>query len=504
MAQGVLGFKYEEEKHDTGMTGLAGLPVYLDLLHAMGLSELIGRHLHVKQRGWTDAQMVSSLMLLNIAGGDCVEDLGKVQKDEGFCRILRRVEQQGMKRRERREIERRWRKERRRSVPSPSAAFRYLSAFHDEDQEGKRKEGKAFIPVSNEHLRGLAKVNQGMAAFMQKRNPQRIATLDEDATLVATAKRDALFSYKGFKSYQPLNTWWAEQQIVLHTEFRDGNVPAGYEQLRVLKESLTLLPEGVLQVRLRSDTAGYQHSLLRYCERGEDRRFGRIEFSVGADVTPEFKKAVLTEVSKKDWKPICREFDGKRIQTNQEWAEVCFVPNAISHSKNAPAYRYLAIREAMGSMDLPGMPQQEFPFQTLQMDLQHYKLFGLVTNMDWDGERLIHWHRERCGKSEEAHSVMKGDFAGGQLPSGDFGENAAWWWITILAMNLNTIMKRLVLGGSWASRRMKAIRFSFINIPGRIVERSRELIVRLVKGHPVLELYLEARRRIMAMTPVYG
>ena len=164
---------------------------------------------------------------------------------------------------------------------------------------------------------------------MQKRDPQKIATLDQDATLVETAKRDALFSYKGFKSYQPLNTWWAEQQMVLHTEFRDGNVPAGYEQLRVLKESLSLLPEGVEQVRLRSDTAGYQHSLLRYCEQGEDRRFGRIEFAVGADVTPEFKKAVLTEVGEKDWKPIYREFDGNRIQTNQEWAEVCFVPNAI-------------------------------------------------------------------------------------------------------------------------------------------------------------------------------
>ena len=74
-------------------------------------------------------------------------------------------------------------------------------------------------------------------------------------------------------------------------------------------------------------------------------------------------------------------------------------------------------------------------------------------------------------------------------------------WLVRLAMNLNTIMKRLVLGGSWASRRMKAIRFSFINIPGRIVERSRELIVRLVKGHPAFELYLEARRRIMGMIP---
>ena len=173
MSQGVLGFKYEEEKRDTGMTGLAGLPVYLDLMHAMGLPELIGRHLQVKQRGWTDAQMVLSLILLNIAGGDCVEDLGKVQKDDGFCRILRRVAQQGMKRLERREMERRWRKESWRSVPSASAAFWYLSAFHDLGQEGKRKEGKAFIPVPNGHLLGLGKVNQGIGGLhAEARSPE--------------------------------------------------------------------------------------------------------------------------------------------------------------------------------------------------------------------------------------------------------------------------------------------------------------------------------------------
>ena len=145
MAQGVLGFKYEEEKQGTGVTGLAGLPVYLDLMKVMGLSELIGRHLQVKQRGWTDAQMVLSMIMLNLGGGDCVEDLSKVQKDEGFCRILQRVEQQGMRRSERRELDRRWRKERRRSVPSPSAVFRYLSAFHDADQEKKREEASSYL-----------------------------------------------------------------------------------------------------------------------------------------------------------------------------------------------------------------------------------------------------------------------------------------------------------------------------------------------------------------------
>jgi hypothetical protein len=48
---------------------------------------------------------------------------------------------------------------------------------------------------------------------------------------------------------------------------------------------------------------------------------------------------------------------------------------------------------------------------------------------------------------------------------------------------------------------MKAIRFSFIKIPRRIVERSREWIIRLVKGHPAFSLIPEARSRIMALVP---
>jgi hypothetical protein len=41
--------------------------------------------------------------------------------------------------------------------------------------------------------------------------------------------------------------------------------------------------------------------------------------------------------------------------------------------------------------------------------------------MDWEGEKLIRWLHERCGKSEESHGVMKDDSAGGKLPSDDFG-----------------------------------------------------------------------------------
>jgi Transposase DDE domain group 1 len=491
MAQGALPYKYEEEKQTSGMTALAGLPVYMDLASVMGLGDSIGKRLHVKIQGWTDEQIVTSLILLNLVGGDCVDDLRILEADEGFCRILRRIELKGLKRKERRETEKRWRKEKHRSVPSPSAVFRYLAAFHE---DYAREVGKAVIPPATELLSALERINADFIAAVLKGNPSCLATLDMDATLVATEKKHALFSYKGFKAYQPLNTYWAEQGLILHTEFRDGNVPAGYEQRRVFIHALSLLPEEITTVRLRSDTAGYQHDLLRYCD-DEDKhpRFGRIEFAIGCDVTPEFKKAVYEAEA---WRAL---FD-KKGHICGEWAEVCFVPSKSATTKKGQPYRYIAIREVMQQPHLPGM--DSLPFQTITFDETQYKLFGMVTNMDGEGGALIGWHRERCGKSEEAHAVMKEDLAGGKLPSSDFGENAAWWSIMILAFNLHAAMKHLALGEAWSTKRLKAVRFSLIGLPGRIIDHARELVVRLVTGHPSLKVLLDARQRIMALVPL--
>jgi hypothetical protein len=503
MPQGALPYKYEEEKSNSNMTSLAGLPVYLDLASVLGLGDHIRAHMHVREsQGWTDEQIILSLVLLNLAGGDSVDDIRILDKDEGFCRVLGRVETKGLSRQQRRAQERRWRKKQHRSVPSPSAIFRYLEAFHDPLEEKKREKGTAFIPAPNEHLQRLVRVNRDLVASIQKRRPKTEATLDGDATLAETQKEDALFSYKGHKAYQPFNTWWAEQELVLHTEFRDGNVPAGYEQLRVFEEALAMLPEGVTKVYHRSDTAGYQHDLLKYCEQGRNKRFGRIEFAIGADVTKEFKKAVA-EVE--DWRPVTKEIEGKMVETGKEWAEVCFVPAAICHSKKDPVYRYIATRELMQQPELPGMEgQSALPFQTLTMEKKRYKIFGIVTNREIGGSQLVNWLHERCGKSEEAHAIMKEDLAGGRLPSADFGENAAWWGIMILAFNLNAAMKQLALGGSWAAKRMKALRFSLINLPGRVLHHARQLVVRLAKGHPSLEVLLAARQRIMELDHASG
>ena len=502
MQQGALPFHYAEEKKSTGMTALAGMVTYLDLLLVMGLRGSVERHVGLCEgtQGWTDSQMITSLILLNLAGGESVDDLRVLEKDEGLGRVLSRAETHGMRDRERRAMQRRWRKERRRSVPSCSAVFRYLSNFHDEEEETKREPHTAFIPSATGALGGLRRVNAEMVGFFQLHARLTRATLDMDATLVETHKQEALYSYKKHKAYQPLSTYWAEAELIVHSEFRDGNVPAGYQQLRVLRESLEYIPCGVEEVLLRSDTAGYQKELLKYCAEGRDKRFGVIEFAVGVAVTEEFKRAI-GEVTEEEWHELRRREGSCEMLTGQQWAEVCFVPNWIGHSKNGPEYRYIAIRERLRKPPLPGMEDQlELSTPIMEMpDRGWYKVTGVVTNRDLPGDELIRWYRQRCGKGEEVHGVLKEDLAGGRLPSRLFGANAAWWAITVLAFNLNSALKQLALGGEWVSKRLKALRFGLISIAGRVVRHARTLIINLSRGHPSYSLLVRARRRIMAL-----
>ena len=353
----------------------------------------------------------------------------------------------GMKRKERQAFEKRWRKEKSRGLPSNAAIHRYLPQFHSAEEEVKRVEGTAFIPESNANLLALRGLNQPLIACIQQQSPSMVATLDQDATLTNTHKRNALYCYKGFKAYQPFNTFWAEHGMLLHSAFRDGNVNAGFGQ---------------------------------YCAEGSDPRFGVIPFAIAARVTAGIKKEAQS-LDEKLWHPIYQEAaDGTKIKTHQEWADICFVPEWAVQSK--ASYRYLAIREAMKPVKTKSDEEPDLPFQTMKSDKVRYKLFAVVTNRNIDGSDLIQWHRKRCGKSEHVHSTQKEGLAGGQLPSNLFGANAAWWAIMVLSFNLNRLMQIAALPKELKESKIKALRFHIIQQPGRVIHHARYLYVR-VEGH---------------------
>ena len=355
MTQSRLPFQYKQAD-DMKLTGFAGLPLYIELAHKCGLQAVIESTLQTRKQGWRDSELILSLLLLNLAGGDCISDIERLEQDAGLRTLLLRFATHGMKRKERRAYEKRWRKEHKRALPSNAAIHRFLPHFHNEAEEVKRVEGEAFIPAANPQLRALCDLTRHVVNYTQQQGVSEVATLDQDATLISTHKRTALYSYKQHKAYQPLNTYWAEQGLIVHSEFRDGNVPAGY-----------------------------QANLLRYCAEGRSP-LGVIEFAVAAKVSQGFKAAVK-EVKETDWQLIYKQDnDGNRIQTTQEWAEICFIPQWAAISQQQPTYRYIAIREPMkNSATMDDASLAALPFQTLKTDNTTYKLFGIVTNRHIDG-----------------------------------------------------------------------------------------------------------------------
>ena len=95
---------------------------------------------------------------------------------------------------------------------------------------------------------------------------------------------------------------------------------------------------------------------------------------------------------------------------------------AISNGRRSERRTTASWRFASRLRELDLGDAEQLPFPTMSFGtLGRYKLFGLVTNRTLPGDEVIRWQRERCGKSEEAHAVMKDDLAGGRLPSGLFG-----------------------------------------------------------------------------------
>jgi hypothetical protein len=315
-------FETETTGRNGGIFLNAGLFPIKTLYESMGLVDVVNANLGVrKSKGCPDSDHVLAQILMQIGGGSALEHLSYF--GETFP-----AEQIGL------------------NIPSPTAARDFMNKFDNEQEDAKRGYGISFVPEENEHLRGFAVVHNQIFQQAYRMKPVQCITLDQDATFIPTEAKEALFSYKKERAYEALNIYCPQYDIIVATQFRDGNVTPGFGQLEQLKEVISNIPAGVKSVCFRSDTAGYQSKLLTYCaKRDESRRFPIINFTVSCPVCEEFKQAAR-KVPECDWKRIYRKTkDGQTEETKLECAEVVYVPTSLCTSKKDPEYRFIATRE---------------------------------------------------------------------------------------------------------------------------------------------------------------
>ena len=355
------------------LTAFGGLPLVSRTFRALKLPESIGRNLAIKKRdrGLREAQMIESFVLLNAAGGDCVDDFQRLPHDEGG------------------------------------------------------------------------------------------------------------------RGYQPAVAVWAEMNLVAADEFRDGNVPAMMEPLTVAKRAFAALPKTVEQFYYRADSASHEAKLLSWLrdENREDGPKGKIGFGISARMSPPLAKAIAA-LPEEGWKPT--HAPGEDVDELRDVAEVPFVPSEKSERKDAQPLRYVAIRVR---------PRQ----RELFADGSAVKHFAVLSNR-WDIEagRLLQWHREKAGTVEQVHDIVKNELAGGVLPCGRFGANAAWLRLAYLSHNVLVALKRIALPPELLAARPKKLRFEIFVQAGRLVHHARQLLLRLAATVGRITIYRDAWRLILS------
>ncbi len=448
--QGILPLVFEQGVRED-VTGRAGLTLVAEAIMACGTQKAVEKHLCVREReaGYSESEKVSAMILLQAAGGECVQDIRILSADLGLERMLGR------------------------KLPSPDALRDFLADFHDAKLFEDRPEEGAFIPEESEALRAFAAVNTDVVKASGKGHK---ATIDLDATIVESHKREAFFHYKGGRGYQPTLAVWAEEDLVLADEFRDGNVPAGMKPLRVAKRAFSALPAHVRELFFRGDSACYEEHLLKWLSAPlrEDGPRGEIGFSISADMTEQLRSVCKAETS---WALL--EIRDREIV---EWAEVEFVPG--DWPKEARPLRYVALRFTEKQGELFGESR--------------IKYLAVVTNR-WElaAPELIRWHWEKAGTVELVHDVMKNELGAGTMPSKLFGSNAAWYRLSGLTYNVLSFLKKQALPERLWRARPKRLRFELFTMPAKLTEPGGVLTVKANAPKDLTEEMIAARGKLL-------
>lgn len=457
--QGILPFVMRHGNGET-VTAHAGLPLVVEAARAVRLDEVVEAQLQVaqRQRGFSEAEKFEALLLLIAAGGDRIEDIHLLRDDRGLVRLLGR------------------------ELPSPDALLDFLAAFDDPEIGAQRPlDESSWVPPETAPLAALFEVNRVLVGRAAQRH-STTATIDHDGTIIEAHKRDARVAYEGTKGYQPLVAVWAEQDLIVGDEFRDGNVPGGKDPLTSVRRAFAVVPAWVDRRCFRGDSADYYEPLLKYLVQEQ------ILFSISADMGPELR-ARCEAVPTAQWVELAvRERETVHV------AEVEFTPG--NWPRMATPLRYVALRFTPRQGELLG-----------ERGLQY---LAVVTNRPapldsarpcadaMSAAELVRWHWEKAGTIEHVHRSLKDELGAGVLPSQRFGANAAWFRLNVITYNVLTLLKRHALPTRLRAARPKRLRFEIFTVPARLVTHQSQLMANLSASRERAEDLVRARQRLLA------
>ena len=148
--------------------------------------------------------------------------------------------------------------------------------------------------------------------FGERAPDQRIATVDQDATIIESHKQQALPTYEGERGYQPMLAVWAETVWCWPTSFAMAMCRRRWSRWKCAHGPLPPCPGTVKEYYYRGDSACHESGLVNWL-RDEQRAGGprgRIGFAISARMS-EALHAAMRAVPEAAWEALRRSASGR-------------------------------------------------------------------------------------------------------------------------------------------------------------------------------------------------
>jgi hypothetical protein len=299
-------------------------------------------------------------------------------------------------------------------------------------------------------------------------------TIDLDSTVCEVhgkAKHGAAYGYTKVLGYHPLLATRADTGEVLHARLRKGSSQRGAKRFaeeliaRVRRAGAT----GALTVR--ADAGFWNYALIDTLV-----RLG-VHWSVTVRINPSIRKAVEA-IDESVWTTIAYPNGGEA-----QVAETVYVTGQGRHRRE--------LRLVVRRTRLTKVAQRR-----LWPDWRHH---AFITNVELPTVAVDQFHRDHASVELAIRDLKEG--AGLEhCPSGRFFANAAWLACAVLAHNLCRWTARL--GDVHPADQLTAartIRTQLLALPGRLVNRSRQWVLRLPARWPWATTFNTALDRIRSL-----
>ncbi len=304
-------------------------------------------------------------------------------------------------------------------------------------------------------------------------------TVDLDSTICEVhgdKKEGAAYGYTKVLGYHPLLATRADTGEVLHARLRKGSANTQRGTRRFVEELVARIRRAGASgpLVLRADAGFYSWELITTLRRLQ------VAWSITVPINDSVRQAI-SAISEDDWTDISYPQGGQ--------AQVAETTHVTGGGKTKRAQR--SVRLVVRRTRLTDPAQQ-----ALWPDWRYH---AFVTNLEMGTVEVDQSHRDHAAIELAIRDLKEG--AGLEhCPSGKFFANAAWLACAVLAHNLVRWTARL--GDLHPQDQLtvaRTVRSHVLALPGRLVNRSGRLVLRLPDRWPWATTFMSALDRIRTL-----